>query len=111
MPLEPIRIGTTFQRRYLFESSPGVARDLTGFTITWLLENGETLHLFGSGDGVIVTPLTGTVDVALTPTQTGVFEENNGALSYLNFLGPTPSTAVEAKAQQLERIIPKEAHD
>jgi hypothetical protein len=111
MPLEPIRIGTTFQRRYLFESSPGVPLPLTGITITWLLENGETQHLFGSGDGVTVTPLTGTIDVDLTPEQTEAFEENNGALSYLNFLGPDPSTAVEAKAQQVERIVPKEAHD
>lgn len=106
MPLEPIRIGTTFERQYTFETSPGVPRDLTGVTVTFNIQNGRTLHSFTTASGVTVTPLTGVVDILLTPAQTAAFAENNGAESYIQF---TTGGVIEIKAPEIERIITKDA--
>lgn len=84
--IKPIRIGDTLERTYTIRDNqvPPQPIDLTGITIKFCVHDGKTLHQFGTGTGVTVTPLTGTVVIELEKEQTVLFSAENNASSYLD---------------------------
>jgi hypothetical protein len=109
--LAPIIIGDTFERSYTFynpiEGTSEADLDnpviLTGITITFHVKTSTVTHIFTISTGVTVTPVSGLVDIALTPTQTALFTRDSGAESWLLFTYPDGSQ--KTKVQQKESVL------
>lgn len=93
-----IRLGQTFDRRYTFITD-GDPRDLSGITITFVLDDGRAVREFATGG----TPLSGIVDIHLTAADLAGVLENNGAESHLKF--DDGGGEYELKAHRIERIV------
>lgn len=103
--LKPIRVGDTFQRKYVFttnDPSP-VPIDISNIDIQFIIASPKELHSYGIGTGVTVTPLQGMVEIELTAAQTAILQTTLSASSYLRFSYPDETEM--SRAHQRETII------
>lgn len=111
--LDPIRIGDTLQRTYLFynpifplTNPPQPDRNnpkILDMTITFNIKNDLQIRSFGTGTGVIVVSLEGSVTVRI---PTDIWDEDFHAESYLEFT--YSDGTISSWCHLYEQIIPKE---
>ncbi len=114
--LEPIRIGDTLIRTYTFYAplpqnewanadipEPDITSpiDLDGYTVTWNLRNGSTLHTYGTSDGLTVTTATGTVAVQIDEAVTALYTRDRANNSYLELTDGSDNVISRAQLREL----------
>jgi len=116
--LNPIRIGDTLIRTYRLYNplpenewaDPNIPEadednpiNLTGCTVEWHLRNDGATLTYGTGTGVTVTPLTGTVAIEIETDVTETWVRDRTGNSYLNIIDTASNET--SKCHQREVVL------